>query len=186
LKALDDASCNFLVRYYGAYFEEGMVHLAMELMDLGSLRSVMSKLASVPEPKIPEEIIYVVTNQILLGLNYLHKHKHVMHRDIKPDNVLINSTGEVKLSDFGICRELGETAALCNTVIGTYIYMSPERIEGSSYSFTSDIWSFGIMLIEFIRGTYPYPASTNILEMIENVRNGASPALPSDIYAADL
>ena len=112
LKALDDAACPFLVRYYGAYFEEGMVKLAMELMDLGSLRGLIEKLAGRPEPKIPEDVIYNIISQILTGLNYLHKVKHVMHRDIKPDNVLLNSTGEVKLSDFGICRELGETAAL--------------------------------------------------------------------------
>ena len=89
-----------------------MVKIAMELMDLGSLRGLIEKLVGRPEPKIPEEVIYNITSQILTGLNYLHKVKHVMHRDIKPDNVLLNSTGEVKLSDFGICRELGETAAL--------------------------------------------------------------------------
>ena len=77
---------------------------------------------------------------------YLHRVKHQVHRDIKPANILVSSSGAVKLSDFGISKELGMTIGLCNTFLGTMIYMSPERIYGKKYSYSSDIWSLGLML----------------------------------------
>ena len=128
LKALDEMSCPYLVSYYGAFFIEGSVKVAMELMDYGSVRRIVNATRGRPEPAVPEEIIHRITvpvtlTQVLLGLQYLHKQKHKLHRDIKPDNVLINSRGEVKLSDFGIARELANTAALCNSFVGTFTYM---------------------------------------------------------------
>ena len=123
LKALDEFSSPYLVKYYGAFFADGVVKVAMELMDLGSTRRIINSLAGRPEPVMPETTLYLYAYSILSGLQYLHEEKHMVHRDIKPDNVLINSLGEVKLCDFGVCRELANTAALCNTFVGTMTYM---------------------------------------------------------------
>mmetsp|Transcript_14135 Transcript_14135/g.14189 ORF Transcript_14135/g.14189 Transcript_14135/m.14189 type:complete len:245 (+) Transcript_14135:25-759(+) len=139
LKALDEFSSPFLVSYYGAFFGDGVVKVAMELMDLGSSRKIISVLAGRQEPVLPEEILYALSFPILKGLQYLHTEKHMIHRDIKPDNVLINSKGEIKLSDFGICRELANSAAFCNSFVGTITYMSPERIMKTSYAYPGDI-----------------------------------------------
>ena len=73
-----------------------------------------------------------------------------MHRDIKPDNVLVNTLGYVKLTDFGITKQLDETIGLAGTFVGTLNYMSPERMEGEKYSFEGDIWSLGIVLFKNI------------------------------------
>jgi len=66
---------------------------------------------------------------MLRGLYDLHIIGKIVHRDIKPDNILMNREGQIKLSDFGICRNINNTAAQCSTYIGTYHYMSPERIK---------------------------------------------------------
>jgi serine/threonine protein kinase len=78
-----------------------------------------------------------------------------MHRDIKPDNILCNSQGFVKLTDFGITKQMDEEQ-MAATFVGTMNYMSPERMEGEKYSFEGDIWSLGIVIIELITGIYPF------------------------------
>ncbi len=176
IKALEHADCPFLVKFYGAFYNEGQVKLALELMDAGSLRDLIRR---VDKPIVPEPILAKITQQVLNGLMYLHRVKHQVHRDIKPDNVLINSTGAVKLSDFGIAKELGVTVGICITYIGTMIYMSPERIIHKKYSYSSDLWSLGLMLIELAIGSYPYPKGDGTqMEIIESILHKPEPVLP--------
>jgi len=84
-------------------------------------------------------------------VEYLHKEMHVIHRDIKPQNILINQKGEVKITDFGVCSELAHTCDVANTFTGTAKYMSPERLTARSYTLKSDIWSLGIVLYHCCR-----------------------------------
>jgi serine/threonine protein kinase len=81
----------------------------------------------------------------------------VVHRDIKPSNLLLNSAGEVKISDFGVSGQLASSVSNCLSWVGTVTYMSPERIKGDSYSFDSDLWSMGLTLLECALGRFPYP-----------------------------
>lgn len=175
IKAMEHSDCPFIVRFYGAYFEEGYVKVALEYMDGGSLRDCLARSGA---SAIPENILSKVTQQVLNGLMYLHKIKHQVHRDIKPDNVLVDTSGAAKLSDFGISKDLGVTIGICNTFVGTVIYMSPERINGKKYSYSSDLWSLGLMLIELATGRYPYPKTNTYIEMVENIMTGAEPTLP--------
>ena len=87
---------------------------------------------------------------------FLHTTKHQMHRDIKPENILLNSEGQLKLTDFGISKQLEKTYAITNTFVGTLIYMSPERMGGKNYSYSSDIWSLGLVILELACGKHPY------------------------------
>jgi len=187
LRVFITSKCPFLVKFYGAYFEEGIVKVALELMDLGSVATVVKTLKEIPiDPKkkrmglINEPVLTILSQQILNGLLYLHKCKKQLHRDIKPDNILLNSQGEAKLSDFGISKELDKSVQLSGTFVGTVTYMSPERIEGKKYSFPSDVWSFGLVLYEMATGLYPYPQSVNYMEILDYIVNSPEPTFPKN------
>lgn len=95
--------------------------------------------------------------QLIWGLSYLHFEK-LIHRDIKPGNVLLSSSGQVKLADFGIASSGKE---MSTTVVGTTMYMAPERLLGQQYGSSSDMWSLGLVLWESIRGTFPFEDLTS-------------------------
>ena len=112
-----------------------------------------------------------ITYQIIWGLCYLH-HDHNIHRDLKPGNVVMNSRGEVKLSDFGIFRSLDNTVATSETFTGTYKFMSPERLEGKSYNEAADIWSLGVMVLQLWTKEYPFKGGEySPLELIDVLEN---------------
>jgi len=163
LRSLHKNECPFIVEFLGAIYDEGSVKVALELMDMGSLKSLLAMALKKPdirvgvEPVVPEAVMSKIMQMSLSGLAYLQVCRKQMHRDIKPDNILANSKGEVKLTDFGIAKQLDETWALAHTFIGTTIYMSPERMEGEQYSYAGDIWSLGVILLEMLLGKYPFP-----------------------------
>ena len=87
-----------------------------------------------------------------------------MHRDVKPGNVLLSSRGEAKLSDFGIAKNVSEDAS-AQTMVGTFRYMSPERLRGEDYSYESDCWSMGMVLLEAARGRPVFPPNCTPLDL---------------------
>lgn len=180
LKVLRGNDCSYLVRFYGAFFYNGSVKLAIEYMDLGSLDRVISKIKHNQVPCTPEVILGKITFEILNGLYFLHKEKHQIHRDIKPGNILINSIGEVKLTDFGIARTLENTNCFSDTFVGTKLYMSPERILGKEYSFDSDIWSLGLIIYELAMGFFPYDFSNAFIEHVNKILNDPEPRFPQN------
>jgi len=131
-------------------------------MDMGSLEFIKRS-----DIDLPEEAMAGISYQIMWGLAYLH-FEHKIHRDIKPGNVLINSRGSVKLSDFGISRDMDSTAAMAATSVGTFKYMSYERLLGGEYDTSSDIWSVGIMIMELWEKDYPFEdCSTSPIELVQ-------------------
>lgn len=110
-----------------------------------------------------------------------------VHRDMKPANLMLTKEGLVKISDFGISSELDSTMGMCDTFVGTANYMSPERLSGGEYSYPSDIWSFGLIMLELIVGEYPYPNATNYFQLLNNIIEGEVPCVPSTYaLSADL
>jgi mitogen-activated protein kinase kinase 1 len=110
-----------------------------------------------------------------------------MHRDIKPDNVLCNSQGFVKLTDFGITKQFDTEEQFSGTFVGTMNYMSPERMEGEKYNFEGDIWSLGLVIYELCTGFYPYKDhGSNFLEMLEQVKYQPSPSLDKNVFSPEL
>ena len=98
-------------------------------MDGGSLRDFIKKIKEKKIEKIPEKVLALIAIQILNGLSYLHLVVKQVHLDIKPENILINKDGILKLTDFGISKDFNSSQELMNTFVGTMAYMSPERIE---------------------------------------------------------
>ena len=168
---LYDAQCPNLITFYGAFYREGSITIALEYMDGGSLANVLDQVGP-----IPERVLASIAYQILWGLAYL-KHDKRVHRDMKPSNLLINSTGVVKITDFGVSAELQSSIAMCGTFIGSFRYMSPERIKNQPYSYMSDIWSFGLVLMECATGKYPFNEHSNCIEMAQTILEGDIPEL---------
>lgn len=150
VRALFECKSDNLIKCYASFFEKDCVNIVLEYMDKGTLTDVVKKVT-----KIPENIIGIISVQLLKGLHFLHSRK-IFHRDIKPSNVLINSKGQVKISDFGVSAFVKETLGRKMTMVGTYLYMAPERITNQSYTMVSDIWSLGMSIIECVTGRNPY------------------------------
>ena len=152
LKTLHESMHPSIVSFYGAFYREGAVHVCLEYMDASLLDISRSHGVGMPEP-----VLGALALPVLHGLVYMHREKHLIHRDIKPSNLLVDSCGNVKIADFGVSGELHETLAKCASWVGTVHYMSPERIQGNAYSYDSDVWSFGITLLELATAGFPYP-----------------------------
>lgn len=150
MKVLHECNSPHIVGFYGNFFSDGEISICMEYMDGGSLDLVLKKAG-----KIPESVLGKVTIAVLKGLSYLREKHQIMHRDVKPSNILVNSLGEIKICDFGVSGQLIDSMA--NSFVGTRSYMSPERLQGSHYSVQSDIWSLGLSLVEMAIGRYPIP-----------------------------
>ena len=86
----------------------------------------------------------------------MHKNLKVIHRDIKPQNILIDQNGVVKIADFGVSGKMEHTADWKNTWAGTMMYMAPERILGEKYQADSDLWSLGLTLYQCAMGQFPF------------------------------
>ncbi|EFP12061.1 CRE-MEK-2 protein [Caenorhabditis remanei] len=122
--------------------------------------------------RLPEKFVGRISVAVVRGLTYLKDEIKILHRDVKPSNMLVNSNGEIKLCDFGVSGMLIDSMA--NSFVGTRSYMAvsillrvspvlksefqPERLTGSHYTISSDIWSFGLSLVELLIGRYPVPA----------------------------
>ena len=156
LRALHDSRCPYVVAYRGAFFGDGSVSIVLEYADGGSVADVTSRLGFIEEPALRE-----IARQTLLGLEYLHVTKKIVHRDVKPSNILVDTDGSAKISDFGVSGHLADSVAKCDSWVGTVTYMSPERISGEAYAFDSDVWSLGLALLECATGRFPYPPETS-------------------------
>merc|ERR1712038_1805225 len=150
LRILDECNSPFIVGFYGAFHSDGEIYVCMEYMDGGSLDLVIKKAG-----KIAEKYLRKITYAVLRGLSYLREKHQIIHRDVKPSNILVNSQGEIKICDFGVSGQLIDSMA--NSFVGTRSYMSPERLQGSQYSVASDLWSLGLSLLEMSFGMYPIP-----------------------------
>lgn len=146
--------CDSIVKYYGMFTDRqnSTIFIAMEYMGGKSLDAVYKNLIR-RGGRISEKVLGKVAEAVLRGLSYLHERK-IIHRDIKPQNILLNDQGQVKLCDFGVSGEA--VNSLATTFTGTSFYMAPERIQGQPYSVTCDVWSLGLTLLEVAQGRFPF------------------------------
>ncbi|EGG19711.1 p21-activated protein kinase [Cavenderia fasciculata] len=141
-----------IVQYIDSYIVADELWVAMELMRGGCLTEVLDQYRDI---QLTENQISFVCGEVLRGLEYIHKFNRI-HRDIKSDNILIGSQGEIKLADFGYAAQLTQARQQRNSVVGTPYWMAPELIKGNNYDFKVDVWSLGIMTREMAEGEPPY------------------------------
>jgi len=189
LKELDFVlECNeneFVVKFYGVKFnnEPADCLICMELMDT-SLEKLYKFVYEVKREEIPEAILGKVVVATVNALNYLKEKHKIIHRDVKPSNMLINKYGQIKICDFGISGKLVDSIAASRDA-GCQLYMAPERIDPSrsfahGYDVRSDIWSLGISLYELATGKFPYPQWKSIFHQLTVVVDSDAPRLDSE------
>merc|ERR1711900_45496 len=140
-----------IVKYLGCHMDDHYFYLYMELVSGGSLDGMMYESVA-DSSKLSLSLVRNYAQQILLGLQYLHKHG-VVHRDLKPGNVLAEVGGKLKLADFGCSYDLSQLVnATKQTTVGTPAYMAPEVVTKDHHTTASDIWSFGAMFFEMVTG----------------------------------
>ncbi|WP_296213568.1 Stk1 family PASTA domain-containing Ser/Thr kinase [uncultured Corynebacterium sp.] len=153
-----------LVNVFDQGVDDDYVFLVMELVEGGSLRELLKERGPMP----PHAAIAVM-RPVLNALSIAHA-KGMIHRDIKPDNVLISDQHQVKLADFGLVRAINNamsdatnaTTSVNGQVIGTVGYLSPEQVRGEHLTQASDVYSAGILLFELLTGRTPFKGGTSI------------------------
>ena len=179
-------SCPYTVKFYGALFRSGDVWICMEIMDT-SLDKFYQKVYKL-NMTIPEEILGKIAMSVVRALHYLKKELGVIHRDVKPSNILINRNGEVKICDFGISGELVDSMAKTMDA-GCKPYMAPERINpergGQGYNIKSDVWSLGISMLELATGKFPYKSWANPFQQLKQVVQEDPPRLPPGTFSSE-
>ncbi len=147
--------------------EDGSYFLAIEFCDAGTLVQLLKVV-----PRVPAPLVALVLDEMLAGLEEAHA-LGIIHRDIKPPNILVTSNGRFKLADFGIARSASdETLTATGEVIGTPAYMSPEQAKGlRDLDGRSDLFAVGMLAYRMIVGSNPY-ASDNVVTSILRVTTG--------------
>ncbi|TNN15371.1 Dual specificity mitogen-activated protein kinase kinase 2 isoform 1 [Schistosoma japonicum] len=177
---MNSANCPNIVLFYGAIFTEGDCWICMEMMAT-SLDKFYKFVYNYLQSRIPENIIGKITTATVSALDYLKTTLKVIHRDVKPSNILIDCNGNVKLCDFGISGQLVDSIARSRDA-GCKPYMAPERIHpelsANGYDIRSDVWSLGITLIELSTGQFPYPSWNSVFEQLTCVLHDDPPSLP--------
>ena len=176
------APCPYLLTFHGAFThaESTSINIVLEYMDGGELQAIVDR-----NERCSEDLLAQISFRILKGLKFLHSRREI-HRDVKPHNVLLMKNGEVKISDLGILKELDKNVSLANTWAGTMVYMSPERLEGKPYSYSSDIWSFGLTVFTLATAKLPLENIGGFWAILELFRQDKIPTLPEEDFSEDL
>ncbi len=145
-----------IVRVRDIGCDDGTYYMVMDYIDGSCLKALIEKKEIIPEK---DAICYAV--QICSALSAAHK-KGIIHRDIKPHNILLDNQNNVKLTDFGIAKSIGVSQEKENQVIGSVYYISPEQARGEEVDARSDLYSLGIMLYEMLTGELPFAGEKTV------------------------
>ncbi len=159
--------------------DEGRWYFAMEYIDGSTLKQMLEQ-----NGRIPERQMLGITSEIVSALKYAWKEKQIVHRDIKPDNIMMTADGHVKLADLGLARKITELHEDGSTeLFGTPQYLAPELLSGAMPNAASDIYSLGATLYHALSGRFPFIADTPIA--IANL-HATAPLVPLKDVAPDI
>lgn len=159
-----------IVSIYDVGQEDGLQYLVMEYVDGEDLKTIIRRQGRLEPARAVE-----IARQVCDALQHAHEN-NIVHRDVKPHNILITRTGRAKLTDFGIAREA--TAATCtqtDTIVGSVHYLSPEQARGEVAGPRSDLYSLGIVLYEMLTGRVPFAGDSPIAVAIKHIQEDPEP-----------
>lgn len=162
-----------IVNVYDVGDEDGVYYIVMELVEGITLKRYIEK-----KGKIPYKEAVSIAIQVANGMEAAHKH-HIVHRDIKPQNIIISKEGKVKVTDFGIAKAASSSTINSSVAMGSVHYISPEQARGGYSDERSDVYSFGITLFEMLTGTVPFDGDTTVSVAVQHIQD-AIPA-PSTV-----
>lgn len=164
-KAVTSLSHPNIVSIYDVENEGEFYYLILEYVEGMTLKDYMIK-----NPRIPIETIVHIAKQIAAGLSHAHQNS-IIHRDIKPQNILMNENLTCKITDFGIARAYGDTTLTqTNQMLGTVYYLSPEQARGNVATAQSDIYSLGILIFEMITGQIPFKGESAVAIALKHLQ----------------
>ena len=153
-----------IVKYYDRIIdrEKAKIFIIMEYCEGGDIATLI-KNSKKEKSFIIEEVIWTIMAQMIAALSACHNRKEgkILHRDLKPGNIFLDSNSNVKLGDFGLSRVMNADSYFAYTHVGTPYYMSPEQINDQKYNERSDIWSTGCILYEVAALRAPFEATTH-------------------------
>ncbi len=155
-----------IVELYDVGEDNGKYFIVMEYVEGKTLKSLIKKRGALTLPEV-QDIMLQLTSAIA------HAHEsYIVHRDIKPQNVIIMDDGRVKVMDFGIASRLNSNELTqTNSVMGTVYYLPPEQANGTSSTFKSDIYSLGILMYELVTGSVPFKGDSPVEVAIKHMKN---------------
>ena len=162
-----------IVRAYGAGTHNGMPYLIMEYVEGHTLKDLIAKNGA-----MPVRTAIGIACQILDALDAAHSHG-IIHRDVKPQNVIVTDKGRVKLADFGIAREAKASTVTFSgsKVLGSVHYISPEQAKGTVATEQSDLYSVGVCLYEMLTGTIPFDSDSAVSVALMHIREKPVPPI---------
>jgi len=171
-----------IVRFYDAFMDNNSMYIAMELLSGGDLGNIIHR-AQKARTLIDEDAVWPLLVESCCGLKYLHD-RRMLHRDLKPQNIMLDSEGHVKLVDFGFTKLLAANQ-LAMSVVGTPLYMSPELLMKLGYDDRTDVWSLGCIFYELLTLSPPF-GGRSWEELTNNILNKVPPSPSPEKYSSDL
>jgi eukaryotic-like serine/threonine-protein kinase len=166
-----------IVSIYDRGEAEGTYYIAMEYLDGRSLKELI-----VARGPAPVHLAIDYARQILAAIRFAHRHG-IVHRDIKPHNVLVDAEGRLKVTDFGIARAGVSQMTEAGSIIGTAQYLSPEQAKGAPVDQTSDLYSVGVVLYELLTGVVPFSGDTPVEIAMKHL---SAPPEPPSVKRAEI